>query len=169
MSQFKKSLKFDDERYELALPWKENHPKLRDNYKQAVKRLVNTENQLKRNDERAAAYSEAINQYIQDGYAEEVIDDSSEVEKNVRYLAHHAIFCEDNSSTKTRIVFDASAHDTDEASLNDCVLPGPALQPNLVSVLLRFRSHPIGIMADVKKTFLQIKLASEDQDVHRYL
>ena len=134
-----------------------------------MKRLVSTENQLKRNDERAAAYSEAINQYIQDGYAEEVIDDSSEVEKRVRYLPHHAVFREDKSSTKTHIVFDASAHDTDEASLNDCVLPGPALQPNLVSVLLRFRSHPIAIMADVKKMFLQIKLAGEDQDVHRYL
>ena len=48
-----------------------------------MKRLVSTENQLKRNDERAAAYSEAINQYIQDGYAEEVIDDSSEVEKRL--------------------------------------------------------------------------------------
>ena len=160
-SQFKKSLKFDGERYEVALPWKENHPKLRDNYKQAVKRLVSTENQLKRNDERAAAYSEAINQYIQDGYAKEVISDSSEVEKRVRYLPHHAVFREDKSSTK--------AHDTDEASLNDCVLPGPALQPNLVSVLLRFRSHPIAIMADVKKMSLQIKLASEDQDVHHYL
>ena len=37
LSQFKKSLKFDGERYEVALPWKENHPKLRDNYKQTVK------------------------------------------------------------------------------------------------------------------------------------
>ena len=83
LSQFKKSLKFDGERYEVALPWKENHPKLRDNYAQAVKRLVSAENQLKRNDERAAAYSKAINQYIQDGYAEEVIDDSSEVEKEL--------------------------------------------------------------------------------------
>ena len=134
-----------------------NHPKLRDNYKQAVKRLVSTENRLKRNDERADAYSEAINQYSQDGYAEEVINDSSEVEKRVRYLPHHAVFHEDKSSTKTQIVFNASAHDTDEASLNDCVLPGPALQPNLLSVLLRFRSHPIAIMADVKKMFLQIK------------
>ena len=98
------ALKFDGERYEVALPWKENHPKLRDNYKQAVKRFVSIENQLKRNDERAAAYSEAINQYIQDGYAE-VINDSSEVEERVRYFPHHAVFREDKSSTKTRIVF----------------------------------------------------------------
>ena len=77
------------------------------------------------------------------------------MEQRVRYLPHHAVFREDKSSTKTRIVFYASAHDTDEASLNDCVLPGLALQPNLVSVLLRFRSRSIAIMADVKKMFLQ--------------
>ena len=93
----------------------------------------------------------------------------SDVPERVRHLPHHAIFREDKSITKARIVFDTSAHDTDEASLNDRVLPGPAFQPNLVSVLLRFRSDPIAIMAVVKKIFLQIKLASEDQDVRRYL
>ena len=66
-------------------------------------------------------------------------------------------------------MFDGSCHDGNEVSLNDCVLPGPALQPNLVSVLLHFRSHPIAIMADVQKMLLQIKHAKEDQDVHRYL
>ena len=87
----------------------------------------------------------------------------------VRYLPHHAVYCGDKASTKTRIVFDGSCHDGNEVSLNDCVLPGPALQPNLVSVLLRFWSHPIAVMADVQKMFLQIKLAKEDQDVHHYL
>ena len=89
--------------------------------------------------------------------------------EKVRYLLHHAVYREDKASTKTRIVFDGSCHDGNEVSLNNCVLPGPALQPNLVSVLLRFRSHPIAIMADVQKMFLQIKLAKEDQDVHHYL
>ena len=97
-----------------------------------------------------------------------VTSDDKKPEK-VRYLPHHAVYPEDKASTKTRIVFDGSCHDGNEVSLNDCVLPGPALQPNLVSVLLRFQSHPIAIMADVQKMFLQIKLAKEDQDVHRYL
>ena len=57
----------------------------------------------------------------------------------------------------------------DSVSLNDCVLPGPALQPNLASVLIRFRTHRIGMMADVEKMYLQIKLSPKDQDVHRYL
>ena len=42
--------------------------------------------------------------------------------------------------------FDASAREQDSVSLNDCVLPGPALQPNLASVLIRFRKHRVGMM-----------------------
>ena len=40
-------------------------------------------------------------------------------------------------------------------TLNDCILSGPALQPNLVSV--------------VEKMFLQIKVDERDQDALRYL
>ena len=170
VQQFNKNLMFDGERYEVALPWRKDHPELTNNYKQALKRLQSVENQLRKSEEKASLYSQAINQYVQDGYAEEVevINDNKEP-KRVRYLPHHAVYREDKSSTKTRIVFDGSCHDGNEVSLNDCVLPGPALQPNLVSVLLRFRTRPIGLMADVQKMFLQIKLAKEDQDVHRYL
>ena len=92
-----------------------------------------------------------------------VNSDNKKLEK-VRYLSHHAVYHEDQAFTKTRIVFDGSCCDGNEVSLNDCVLPGPAIQQNLVSVLLRFWSHPVAIMADVRKMFLQIKLAKEDQD-----
>ena len=125
---------------------------------------------MKKNEDKASSYSQAINQYVQDGYAEEVkVNSDNKKPEKVRYLLHNAVYHEDKASTKTRIVFDGSFRDGNEVLLNDCVLPGPALQPNLVSVLLHFRSHPVAIMADVRKMSLQIKLAKEDQDVHRYL
>ena len=65
-------------------------------------------------------------------------------------------------------MFDAVGKSTDGVSLNDCLLPGPALQPDLVSLLIRFRCHRVGMMADVRKMFLQIKIAPEDQNVHRF-
>ena len=151
-------------------PLKERPPRVKNNYNQAFKRLLSVENHLKKNEDKASSYSQAINQYVQDGYAEEVkVNSDDKKSEKVRYLPHHAVYREDKASTKTRIVFDGSCHDRNEVSLNDCVLPGPALQPNLVSVLLNFRSHPIAIMADVQKMFLQIKLAKEYQDVYRYL
>ena len=89
--------------------------------------------------------------------------------EKVRYLPHHAVYRDDKSTTKTRIVCDASASEGDDVLLNDCILQGPALQPNLVSVFIRFRMHYVALVADVKKMFLQIKIADEDQDSHRYV
>ena len=58
---------------------------------------------------------------------------------------------DDKRTTKCRIVFDGSAREGGDAPLNDRVLPGPALQPNLVSVLIRFGTHKIGLIADTQK------------------
>ncbi|CAB4005139.1 Hypothetical predicted protein [Paramuricea clavata] len=155
----------------VSLPWKENHPELCDNYNKAVKRLESVEKQLLRNSIRAEAYKSSINQNHERGFAEEVKDTKAHDNdiKLVRYLPHHAVFHDDKKTPKCRVVFDASAREEDGVSLNDYVLPGPALQPNLVSVLLRFRTHKIGLMADIEKMFLQIKLAEKDRDVHRYV
>ena len=162
VNDFNDGLNFDGKNYEVRLPWKRDHPKLEKNYAQAVKRLESIERKLKRDPKKAEAYTTAINQYVEKGFAEEVLDLTSE-DGSVRYLPHHAVFRADRQTTKCRIVFDASAGEQDSLSLNDCVLPGPPLQPNLASVLIRFRTHRVGLM------YLQIKLAPKDQDVHRYL
>ena len=117
--------------------------------------------------EKAQMYKDAVNQYLKDGHARLV---TAEDEKTCRihYLPHHPVFRQEKSTTKCRAVFDAAAKSTDGVSLNDCVLPGPALQPDLVSLLIRFRCHRVGMMADVRKMFLQIKIAPKDQNVHRF-
>ena len=113
----------------------------------------------------AKAYNSAINEYIEKGFAEKVPDQNVE-DKIVRYLPHHAVFRDDKKTTRSRIVFDASAREGDSVSINDCVLLGPVLHPNLASVLIRFRTNRIGLITDTEKMFLQVKLALED---HRYL
>ena len=167
---FKEGLSYDGQRYQVSIPWKRNHPELKDNYHQAVQRLKSIENSLKRDEIKQQDYSEAITQYVREGFAEEVKSENiHQTENKVRYLPHHAVYRRDKTTTKTRIVFDASAKVGHEPSLNDCILQGPALQPNLVSVLIRFRSHPVALMTDIKKMFLQIELDEKDRDVHRYL
>ena len=105
---FEEGLKFDDERYEVPLLWKGDAPELRSNYYQAVKRLESVERQLRRNPEKADGYKSAINQYVEKGYAEEV-KETDDHGKKVRYLPHHAVFREDKTTTKCRVVLDASA------------------------------------------------------------
>ena len=55
----------------------------------------------------------------------------------VRYLLYHAVLRENKKTTKCTVVFDASAYDEHDVSLDECkyTLSGSALQPNLVSDL----------------------------------
>ena len=71
--------------------------------------------------------------------------------------------------TKTRIVYDASAHPNDKSpSLNECLEPSPALQNQLWSVLVRNRFHPIALSGDLKQAFLQVCIREADRDVLRF-
>ena len=168
MDQFESNLHYDGERYTVGLPWKRNPSSLVNNYPQAFQRLVSVEKSLKQNPKKAELYQNAMKQYITDGHARET-NQEDEKNENTRYLPHHAVFREDKTSTKCRIVFDASSQTPDGVSLNSCLLKGPKLQPDLVHVLIRFRCHRVAIMADIKKMFLQICLLKKEQNSHRFL
>jgi len=169
VAEFNKGLKFYGQNYEFQLPWRKDHPRLENNYAQAVTRLESIERRLKRDPVKAEAYRAAINQYVQKGFVEEVPEQGNE-DGIFRYLPHHAVFHADERTTECVIVFHASTREEGGVSLNDCVLPGlSALQPDLASVLVRFRTHRIGLMADVQKMFLHVKFAPKDQDIYRYL
>ena len=73
-------------------------------------------------------------------------------------MPHRAIIGNDHSTTKTRIVFDASAHYTPELCLNDILEAEPCLLPYLLDILLRFRTGKIAVVADIKQAFLQIEM-----------
>ena len=167
MQQFKDSLVYDGERYKVALPF--DCTGLEDNRQQAVSRLVKVEKRFQYDKEKASMYQDAINQYLKDGHARETDKTDSNSETKINYLPHHPVFRSDKVTTKCRVVFHASSKNKNGVSLNDCLLPGPVLQPNLVSIIIRFRLHRVALMADIRKMFLQIKLAKQDQNVHRFL
>ena len=66
-------------------------------------------------------YGEAIKQMIENGEVEEIKEDPStarNMDRNINYLPHHGVFKFDRISTKCRIVFDASAKNSEGISLN---------------------------------------------------
>ena len=56
----------------------------------------------------------------------------------MHYLPHQAVIRQDQSTTKLRIVYDASARRTDP-SLNECLYTGPQLH-KIFDLLLRYRT-----------------------------
>ncbi|CAL1262171.1 unnamed protein product, partial [Larinioides sclopetarius] len=86
----------------------------------------------------------------------------------VYYLPHRPVIREDHSTTKVRVVFDASSHAKDQFSLNDCLHTGHNLLPNLFNLLVHFRINKFAVIADLEKAFLQIQIKKEDRDFTRF-
>ena len=81
------SLKYQNGRYQLAIPWKEDPSNLPSNYDMALKRLKNTEKRLVNDPELSGAYSNIIEQYLKKKYIRKVPkEEVSSV--GVWYLAH---------------------------------------------------------------------------------
>ena len=163
--EFEKTIKFKDNRYEVSLPWKQFHPELPDHYDLSLKRLVGLLKRLRETPEVLSRY-DAI---IQDQEIVEYVD-SKEVPQDVpvHYLPHHAVLREDKSTTKLRIVYDASAR-TSGRSLNDCLYVGPKSGQNIMDILIRFRSYKTALAADIEKAFLMISVSQVDRNALRFL
>lgn len=71
-------------------------------------------------------------------------------------IPHHAIYRPEIDAQKIRVVFDASARSGRGPSLNDCLLPGPKLQLDIVDILTRFRIHKFAFTTDICKMYRQI-------------
>ena len=87
----------------------------------------------------------------------------------MHYFPHQAVPSPHKTTTKLRVVFDASAKSKDGISLNEALYRGPVILPQLMGVLLRARNYPIIIASDVEKAFLQIGLCPKDREVTRFL
>ena len=164
VEKVERSVNFEG-RYQVAIPWRDNLNKLSlpDNYKMAFQRLQNLEKRLTRDPEVASAYGEIIEKYLDKGYVRKI--DNFEEKPIVRwYLPHFAVVRNDCTTTKTRVVFDASAK-FNGVSLNDMICQGPKLQRELIDVLLRFRRYPVAIICDIAEMYLRIELCPEDRSV----
>ncbi|XP_076301717.1 uncharacterized protein LOC143219725 [Lasioglossum baleicum] len=83
------------------------------------------------------------------------------------YLPHHPVFREGSATTHLRVVFNASSISSNGTSLNDHLLPGPKLQADLSSVLLRWRNFRYVYTADIAKMYRQILIDARDLDYQR--
>ncbi|VDM44479.1 unnamed protein product [Toxocara canis] len=85
------------------------------------------------------------------------------------YIPHQLVITSQKETTKLRVVFDASAIDSNEDSPCGKLLRGPVLFQNLGGILVQLRCSPCVIMPDVKKAFLQVGLNERDRDMTRFL
>jgi len=81
------------------------------------------------------------------------VSESSSPSQQRVYIPHHPAFRADSSTTRVRVVFNASSTTSNGKSLNDHLLAGPKLQTELPSVILRWRQFRFIYMADIVKMY----------------
>lgn len=144
-------------RFIVRLPIRSNVT-LEDSRVQAQRRLEALERRLKRNPDLKQSYQQFLDEYIDTQHMSLVQDRQSLDSQEVYYIPHQAVIRPDSIPTKLRVVFDASAKTSSGSSLNDKLSHGPNLQRDLLHIVLRFRTHPYVITADITKMFRQISV-----------
>ncbi len=158
-----------DGRYEVALPRKIQSHKLGESRDTACRRLYSMEKSLtKRGD--WPVFRDAVLDYLHQDHAERITSEVVSVgEKQCYYLPMHAVTKQSSTTTKVRIVFDASAKTTNGKSLNSILSSGPNVYSHIVQQILRFRIHRVAMTADISQMFRQILIAEKDRDLHRFV
>ena len=156
-----------DQRYTVTLPRKENAPTLGESRQGAERQFLTNERSLtKRN--LWNKFQDVLKEYITLGHAQLVTPVEMQVVPQY-YMPMHAVLKQSSTSTKLRIVFDASSKTSSGASLNDILAPGPTLHPNLDQILMQFRCYQVALSGDVAKMYREVALSPSDRHLHRFV
>lgn len=117
---------------------------------------------MNRNEEFASKYKSFMSEYETLGHMYEIWDKN---ENSGYYTPHHGVM----SSTKFRVVFNASAKTTSGISLNEAQLVGEKLQKDLFLILMNFRKYRFGITADIEKMYRQVLVDALDRHYQKIL
>ncbi|XP_054706647.1 uncharacterized protein LOC129216458 [Uloborus diversus] len=158
LNDFSNSIQFSNGRYCVELPWKPGmKEKLADNKENAVRRFQVLIKRFGNSPPFFETYKGVIDSYLGEGIV--AVPSLDRLSSNQEfYLPHHAVIRDEKPTTRLRIVFDGSAHEDGQFSLNECLFKGLNLYPSLFELLLKFRQSKIAFTADIKQAFLQIEI-----------
>lgn len=154
-------------RFIVSLPFHNNKPHFLHIRDLAVTKFLSLERRLLRQPHLYSQYKKFMQDYL-DLHHMELVSENT-ISSQTYYLPHHCITKPSSLTTKLRVVFNASAHLPNQASLNDHLYTGPKLQKDIVTILLRLRLHRIVITADIKMMYRQILLENSDRDYQRII
>ncbi|XP_055528072.1 uncharacterized protein LOC129720607 [Wyeomyia smithii] len=158
-----------DGRYTVSLPKDESTFSLLGMSKDiALKRFQGLERRLDRDTELRKQYETFMMEYSTLGHMKRV-ETGEQAEVKRCYLPHHPVVKASSTTTRVRVVFDASCKTSTGISLNDALLIGPMVQRDLRSIILRSRTRQVMIVADVEKMFRQINMDQADAPLQSIL
>lgn len=123
----------------------------------AIQRFKKLEKRFERQPKLKQEYADFMREYLDLRHMREIQEKDAEWKASPQYyLPHHCVVKETSTTTKLRMVFDASSKTTSGISLNDVLMVGPVIQQDLFSILLRFRGFKYVLVADIAKMYRQV-------------
>ena len=107
-------------------------------------------------------YTAIVEEKINKGFASKIPEDEIQSVSPVFYLPHHPM-SNPRKLGKLRVVYDCGAKYVGRC-LNDQLLRGPDFVNQVIGVLIRFRQHPVALMADIEAMFNQVWVSVPDRD-----
>ncbi|XP_065366923.1 uncharacterized protein LOC135959782 [Calliphora vicina] len=143
-------------RFVVSLPFKREYPEtlnIGPSRDIALSQFLRNEVRLAKDPQLKLEYDRVITEY---STLKQMTNVSPSVSNSMYYLPHHAVFKPDSTTTKLRVVFNASSPSKNGISLNDLLHPGPILQADLTILILRWRLFRYVFNADIEKMYRQI-------------
>ncbi|KAL0867450.1 hypothetical protein ABMA27_008237 [Loxostege sticticalis] len=152
----------DDGRFVVSMPLKQDPSLLGHSYEHAKCRFLSLERRFQSDPVFKDRYFEFMHEYETLGHMSldkdcATLPDSSKSSETY-FIPHHGVIRESSSTTKLRVVFDASAATSSGLPLNDLQMVGPVVQDDLFSILIRFRQHKYVVSGDVEKMYRAIEI-----------
>lgn len=169
-THFKRTIRYhrDKKQFECGIPWMHGSPPadLPSNYFVILNMFKATMRKLDKDPVKREQYRKVHLEEIQNDFIEKVTDkelNDASVQKH--FLHHFPVYKKDPAATTPcRRVFNASFRTKGHISLNDAMLKGPILTPNILKVLMRLRVRKYLMCADVSKAFPRVLLRLLDRN-----
>lgn len=165
----------EDGRYQVRLPFINQFPNIGRSRNIAIAQLFNLERKFRQDPELKKLYVANIREYFESNHIERVFTKehqhrvvTNDIETyTCAYLPHHSVMKTSSSTTKCRVVFNASRATTNGHTLNESLMTGPTIQNDIVSILLRWRLYKYVITGDIARMYRQFKVHPYDTEFQR--
>lgn len=154
-------------RYVVKVPFAPSISRLQNNLPNATRQLLSLERRLEGKPELKLKYHQAMKENFDSNFFEVVPQE--DLDRPSYYMPHHCVLKLTDQTTKVRVVMNASSKSQSGLSLNDVAMQGPVVQPDIITILLRFRQYQFAFTCDIKKMYPQVLIHESHRDFHRIL
>jgi Pao retrotransposon peptidase/Putative peptidase (DUF1758) len=161
--------RLDNGQFEVTVPLRASVKQLVNNYNSAYNQLLRSEKSLSKTPELKAQYDDFMREYRDLNHMSEAEASNDDPAAIVYYLPHHAVLKPDSSTTKVRVVFNASSQTASGVSFNDVQFTGPTVQTDTFLLHIDFRMHRYIGKADIAKAYRTVSVNPAQRDLQRIL